>query len=640
MVNDFNGGVDFVIDSLKSESHKRTYRCCFKRLQEYLSSNNKKYSLAEAVAWLELVKTLYSKECFSKYRTAVYRLDEYLTTGQLNTPRRMLPFDGAPKYACLSQESRQLLDEALAVTPYYGTGKNSFRIAVADFLFFVDSNKKPSSATEISYSLLKKYLCELKKTWSYGAYRDRLNYIFSFMSFIKSGMESDLFSAYHGNSLMIFTEELDGEIQAQISEIQSNTKETSEAVSAAYDKVYSVLEEKVEAINPVAFKKYKARWNSFFLFLTLNELSISEEMAAIWHQITGAHSTPLLRNIFSTKNTETKNIYLLPSHTGAPEETESRGFSLLKPRVQPEDNLQCWSSSLLKEYLDVERNRGKAETTVQTQRYACVKFLVFAEQNGVQSCEEITPKLLNEYNIWDKHRTNEGKKGYNSRVSRFIEYLGETGRVPQSLYLGLPCKVAPQVRTVKILSEAEIKAIYEAKSKAKTPIALRDTAIVMLGLRMGLRAGDIVSIEFGDIEWKKQVLHITQNKTGKPLSLPVPAEVGNSIFRYIKDGRPKSLLNNIFVSHKAPFGKLPPDACAAGLNRMLMTSSFNKSPYGFHITRKTFASRLLQSGNSVDSVVNLLGHDGNHTVMKYLATDDNKMRMCAISAGKVVGRND
>jgi len=632
-------GVEFVINSLKSESNKRTYRCCYKRLEEHLNSYNKKYSLAEAVAWLELVKTLYPKGCFSKYRTAVYRLDEYLTTGQLNTPRRMLPFDGAPKYACLSQESRQLLDEALAETRYYGTGKNSFRIAVADFLFYVDS-RKTASDSEISYSLLKEYLLNLKGMLSYGAYRDRLNYIFSFMSFIKSGMEAELFSAHHGNSRLIFTEELGPEIQARISKIHSDIGEVTEAVPNAYARVISALENKVETISSEAFTKYKARWNSVFLFLTLNELSLSEEIITIWHQIAGSQSMPLLRDVFPKENTSTKSRSPLTVPLGISEEMGSQGLFSIKSRRQPEDSLQCWSNSLLTEYLDVERKRGKAETTVRTQRYACVKFLAFAELNGIQSCEEITPQLLNEYNVWDKHRTNEGKKGYNSRISRFIEYLGETGRVPQSLYLGLPCKVAPQVRTVKILNETEIKAIYEAKSEAKTPMALRDAAIVMMGLRMGLRAGDIVSIEFGDIEWKKQVLHITQNKTDKPLSLPIPTEVGNCIFRYIKDGRPESLSRNIFISHRAPFGKLPSSACADGLNRMLMTSSFNKPTYGFHIIRKTFASRLLQSGNSVDSVVNLLGHDGDHTVMKYLATNDAKMRMCAISVGKVVACND
>lgn len=618
MNTELTEGIEFVINSLNSESHKRTYRCCYKRLQDYLSSNNKRYSLAEAVAWLELVKALYPKGCFSSYRTAVYRLDEYLTTRQLNTARRMLPFDGAPKYACLSRKSRQLLDEALSVTNYYGTGKNSFRIAVADFLFYVDSRKNVSDL-EISYSLLKEYLVNLKRIWAYDAYRDRLNYIFSFMAFIKSGMEAEVFCAYHGNSLLIFTEELEPEIQSQISEINSRIGEVTESVSDMYDRVNSVLVKKRESIKPDAIAKCKARWNSFFLFLTLNELSMSEEMIAIWHQIAGSKSTPLLCDIFPKENMSAQN-----------------GSSQVKSRRQPEDNLSCWSRQLLTEYLDVERKRGQTEKTVQTQRYACVKFLSFVEQNDVQSCEGITPQLLSEYNVWDKHKTNEGKKGYNSRVSRFIEYLGETGRVPQSLYLGLPCKVAPQVRIVKILSESEIEAIYKAKSKAETSIALRDAAIVMLGLRLGLRAGDIVSIKFCDIDWKKQILHVTQNKTGKPLSLPLPTEVGNSIYRYIIDGRPESTSSNIFISHKIPFGRLSSTACADGLNRMLKSSSLSKQTYGFHITRKTFASRLLRSGNSVDSIVNLLGHDGDHTVMKYLATDDAKMRMCAISAGKVV----
>ena len=298
--------------------------------------------------------------------------------------------------ACLSQESRQLLDEALAVTHYYGPGKNSFRIAVADFLFYVDS-RKIASDSEISYPLLKEYLLNLKEMWSHDAYRERLNYIFSFMAFIKSGMEAELFSAYHGNSRLIFTEELEPEIQARISKIHSDIGEVTETVPNAYVRVNSTLENKVKAINSEAYTKYKARWNSFFLFLTLNELSLSEEIITIWHQIAGSQSTPLLRYVFSKENTSTKNSSPLTVFLGIPEEMGSQGFFSIKSRRQPEDSLPCWSRDLLIEYLDVERKRGKAETTIQTQRYACVKFLIFAELNGVQSCEEVTPQLLNEY---------------------------------------------------------------------------------------------------------------------------------------------------------------------------------------------------------------------------------------------------
>ena len=222
MLNDFNSGVDFVIGSLKSESHKRTYKCCYKRLREYFELNCEEFSLEVAADWLEFTKSHYPRHCFSVYRTAVYRLNEYLTTGVLNTADRMIPFGGAPKYVLLSAKSRKMLDDALAETSYQGSGKNSYRIAVADFLYYVEK-ENGTLDVEIDFSKLKKYLLALKAKWSYRAYRDRLNYIFSFISFISKGFESELFSRYHGNSSLIFVEELDQETQARIKEVQADT---------------------------------------------------------------------------------------------------------------------------------------------------------------------------------------------------------------------------------------------------------------------------------------------------------------------------------------------------------------------------------------------------------------------------------
>ena len=635
MLKDFNSGAEFVVSSLKSESHKRTYKCCYKRLREYLEQECKDFSLETGVVWLEFVKSHYPQCCFSVYRTAVYRLNEYLTTGVLNTPSREIPFNGAPKYVLLSQNSRKMLDNAIAVSSYHGSGKNSYRIAVADYLYYVEKVNGISD-TEIDFSKLKKYLLGLKANWSYGAYRDRLNYIFSFISFISDGIESELFSSYHGNSSLTFVEELDQETQAKIKEIQAGTAEPSENISDVYNRVMSVIKEKELTVSVCLSSRYRARWNSFFLFLILNGFSFSAKMTEIWIKIIGVKALPLLhmnvRCMEKPKEHHTSTNHQSPSML--------RTSYIILPKEKPEDRLLFWSRSLLLEFLDSELRKEKAENTVCAEKYACIRFLSFAEEIGVSSCDEITPQVLDRFNAWDKHKTNEGKKGYNSKISKFIEYLGETGRVSKTLYLGLPCKVAPQVRIVKVLNEVEIQTIYESKSRAALPMALRDAAIVMLGLRMGLRAGDVVSLKFSDIDWKNQTLHIKQDKTGKPLSLPIPTEVGNCIYRYVKDGRPDSAAQTVFVSHRYPFGNLLSSACAKALNNMLGVSYGEKNKYGFHITRKTFASRILRAGNSVDSVVNLLGHDGDHTVMKYLATDYEKMRMCAIPAAKVVISHD
>ena len=51
---------------------------------------------------------------------------------------------------------------------------------------------------------------------------------------------------------------------------------------------------------------------------------------------------------------------------------------------------------------------------------------------------------------------------------------------------------------------------------------------------------------------------------------------------------------------------------------------------GFHITRKTFASKLLANGNSPTKIAAALGHVGVSSVDEYLATNEDKMRLCAI----------
>ena len=52
--------------------------------------------------------------------------------------------------------------------------------------------------------------------------------------------------------------------------------------------------------------------------------------------------------------------------------------------------------------------------------------------------------------------------------------------------------------------------------------------------------------------------------------------------------------------------------------------------HGFHVTRKTFASKLLATGNPPATIAAALGHAGANNISEYLATNEDKMRLCAI----------
>ena len=60
------------------------------------------------------------------------------------------------------------------------------------------------------------------------------------------------------------------------------------------------------------------------------------------------------------------------------------------------------------------------------------------------------------------------------------------------------------------------------------------------------------------------------------------------------------------------------------------TQCEDEAVHGFHVTRKTFASKLLTNGNTVTIIAAALGHMGANNVDEYLATNEDKMRLCTI----------
>ena len=152
----------------------------------------------------------------------------------------------------------------------------------------------------------------------------------------------------------------------------------------------------------------------------------------------------------------------------------------------------------------------------------------------------------------------------------------------------------------------------------------------MLALRMGLRYVDICNLCLSDISWKSATISIMQQKSGVPLTLPFPVEVGNLLARYILEGRPVCDVPNVFVTLKRPYTGLSRSLCYKSTLAILGRKKSADEVRGLHIARRTFASQLLAAGNSVPMISSTLGHTNDSTVDEYLATAGHRMRQCAI----------
>jgi integrase len=244
--------------------------------------------------------------------------------------------------------------------------------------------------------------------------------------------------------------------------------------------------------------------------------------------------------------------------------------------------------------------------------------------------------IIKAYHVQAKHRTPEGKNAYTCRIRGFVRFLAEHGIVAETLERSFATEKASQVRIVSILSPSQVAAIRSHNAQSTTPSELRSAAMAALALRMGLRSIDICELRLSDISWEAATISIVQRKTGSPLTLPLPVEVGNALAKYILKGRPTCDISNVFITLKRPYTAATSTRCYYSSVTILGKKGTPADIRGLHVARRTFASGLLAAGNPVAMISSALGHSDPSSVDEYLATDVNRMRQCAIGLAGIV----
>lgn len=293
--------------------------------------------------------------------------------------------------------------------------------------------------------------------------------------------------------------------------------------------------------------------------------------------------------------------------------------------------LQPWCSQAISGFLEQKRREARAFGTVRGYSYACVRFCRFLEESGNDCFSFVTPDVIRAFARQDKHSSFQSRSGCFVIIRAFLRYLWENGyTVHTNLDRCLMAGSAPEEKIVDTLSDEQIQKINDYRKTHTAPIELRDTAIVLLGIRMGFRASDILNLRFSDIDWKNRKISILMNKTQTQITLPMPVDVGNAIYAYIKKGRPKVGGERVFIRSRAPYGMLSCKVCTLALCRILPERS-NVIGGGFHVTRRTFATNLLRNKAGIDNVMDALGHRDPTSVMRYLLLDDERSRKCGLS---------
>jgi integrase len=155
-----------------------------------------------------------------------------------------------------------------------------------------------------------------------------------------------------------------------------------------------------------------------------------------------------------------------------------------------------------------------------------------------------------------------------------------------------------------------------------------------------MRSGDIRDLRLDDLDWERARIRIIQSKTGTPLELPLPSDVGDALIDYLRHGRPVTVRREIFLRNHAPFEPFGPDnnlysiitdyRRKAGIKLPRLNSS------GLHSLRHTLASRLLEAGTPLDTIAGVMGHLSLDTTRLYTRINVEALRQAALDPEEVL----
>jgi len=150
-------------------------------------------------------------------------------------------------------------------------------------------------------------------------------------------------------------------------------------------------------------------------------------------------------------------------------------------------------------------------------------------------------------------------------------------------------------------------------------VGRRDVAILLLLVRLGLRAGEVAALGLDDIDWRAGEI-IVRGKGHRAERLPLPVEVGDAVAGYLRRGRPATAEGRtVFVRVKAPHRALT----SGGVTEVVFAAG-QRAGLGklyAHRLRHTAATTMLRAGTPLAQVGQVLRHRRALTTAIYAKVD-------------------
>jgi site-specific recombinase XerD len=230
------------------------------------------------------------------------------------------------------------------------------------------------------------------------------------------------------------------------------------------------------------------------------------------------------------------------------------------------------------------------------------------------NAKRLTPQLLMRYVAQQSARyaPKAAKSLIVSPIRSFLRFMALQGLCDTSLVCAVPTipqrRLSSLPRCVNLKEVAALLGAFDLSDGS----GLRNHAMALCLVRLGLRAGEVAKLRIDDIDWRAGTIRMQRGKSRRTRVLPIPKDVGQAIVAYLKKGRPSTVNRCVFVRHFPPVGLSISGSAVRSTIRRAFTRAGVDPPSATH---------MVQAGASIKEVADVLGHRSIDTTGIYTKTD-------------------
>ncbi len=287
------------------------------------------------------------------------------------------------------------------------------------------------------------------------------------------------------------------------------------------------------------------------------------------------------------------------------------------------------TTTLLREYADhLARHRGNPETTVHKKLAHIGKLSEHLAASGkawaTMALTDIDAFLIGCAGRYARSTV----AGIAGSVRCFARFLLATGRISVELAESVVSPMQPKFeRPRRALPWEDVQRLLRAVGTS-SPRGLRDHALLLMMSTYGLGAGEVIRLQFQDIDWNAATLKIVRPKTGVVFTLPLLPAVAKALAFYLRDGRPPNIAHrHVFVRMKMPFSPLSASSAVRHILVKHAKAARLNPPYlGSHVLRHSNAARQVDLGIRPRVLSDLLGHRDPESISAYVRIATETLR--------------